>query len=149
MTYFPRLGPELFRRQPEQDAARGFGQRRCRWRAEKVALCDRNLVCIKVTIANDSWINKRRTILKNLPGVLQTSVELKGLVSPRLRSFFHRTARNEFIGCMSIGLFLYQGNIQVFYLPSFGNNLFYTHKLVFWMDFNQVEYTLWTTYDTY
>lgn len=44
----------------------------------KVALCDRNQVYIKVTIANASWLNKRRTILKKLPGVLQPGVELKG-----------------------------------------------------------------------
>lgn len=43
----------------------------------KVALYDRNQVYIKGTIANTSWLNERRTILKKLPGVLQPGVELK------------------------------------------------------------------------
>ena len=92
----------------------------------KVALCDRNQVCIKVTTTNASWLNKRRTILKKLPGVLQKSVEWKGLASPRLRFFFHRTARNEFatkVTLIDTGLFFYTGILLVLYLSIFIRNL--------------------------
>ena len=82
----------------------------------KVALYDRNQVYIKGTIANTSWLNERRTILKKLPGVLQPGVELK---DDALRDLgFSFPERHETNLCMyqlhiHIGLFFYTG---IYYL---------------------------------
>ena len=87
----------------------------------KVALYDRNQVYIKGTIANTSWLNKRRTILKKLPGVLQPGVELKG---DALRDLgFSFPERHETNLCIyqlhiHIGLFFYTGIYIPHYLYS-------------------------------